>query len=172
MRRPLLFVVTGVMASSLVVGVGVALAVAQKATKLTCHMSLTTVPAQGSNTVIQPAPQGSQYGPVHCGRKTGGGVVADAFSVPDSGDTVGTFTQYFTDGTIRGSFDIAPQEAGPVSLGSFESQTWMGTMKVTGGTGSYKGIKSATKGLFKCTSPDSVHLVCTEKVHVVGVTLP
>jgi hypothetical protein len=159
------------MASSLVIGVGIALAVAPKATKLTCHMSLTTAPPYGSNTVSQPAPQGSQYGPVHCGRKTGGGVVADVFTVPDSGDTVGTFTQYFTGGTIRGSFDIAPQEAGPVSLGSFESQAWMGSMKVTGGTGSYNGIKTAREGVLKCASPDSVHLVCTEKVHITGVIL-
>jgi hypothetical protein len=159
------------MASSLAIGVGIALAVAPKATKLTCHLSLTTEPPHGSNTVSQPASQGSQYGPIHCGRATGGGVTGDSFTVPDSGDTVGTFTQYFDAGTIRGTFNIAPQEAGPVSVNSFESQTWLRTMKIFGGTGAFKGIKSLRGGVLKCTSPDSVHLACTEKLRVVGVTL-
>ena len=39
------------------------------------------------------------------------------------------------------------------------------------GTGAYKGIKSLTGGVMKCTSPDSVHLACTQKLRVTGVTL-
>jgi hypothetical protein len=168
-RRRSWFAVTAVMAASLAVGVGLAVAAAPKATKLTCHLSLTTTPPPGSATVPQPASQGSQYGPVHCPRAGfGGGVTSDAFTVPDSGNIMGTYTQYFTAGSIRGSFVLQPQEAGPISVGSFESQPYMGTVKITGGTGVYNGIKSLkAPGTLKCTSPDSVHLTCVEKIKAV-----
>lgn len=137
------------------------------ATKLTCHLSLTTVPPYGFSTVAQPTPRGLQYGSVHCGRAAiGGGVVADSFVVPDSGNTVGKFTQYFSTGTVRGSFNLAPLEGGPISVSSFESQNWLGTFKITGGTGIYSGIKSMKGGVLACSSPDSVHLACTEKVRL------
>jgi hypothetical protein len=47
---------------------------------------------------------------------------------------------------------------------SFEAQTWQGTVKVVGGTGLYKGIKSKKAGTMTCLSPDSVHLSCTQKL--------
>jgi len=143
------------------------MAAAPAATKLHCTLSLTTEPPPGSNSVDQPASQGSQYGPIHCGRVGfGGGIEADSFTVPDSGDTVGKFTQYFKTGTIKGSFDITPQESEFTST-NFESQTWVGTMKIVGGTGVYSGIKSQKgTGVLKCSSPDSVHLTCTEKIKV------
>jgi hypothetical protein len=168
-RRRFWFAVTAVMAASLAVGVGLAVAATPKATKLTCHLSLTTEPPAGSSTVSQPAPQGSQYGPVHCPRAGfGGGVVSDAFTVPDSGNTMGTYTQYFSAGSIKGSFVLQPQESSGISVTSFESQSWLGTVKITSGTGIYKGIKSVkAPGTIACTSPDSVHLTCTEKVKAV-----
>lgn len=169
MRGRFVFVVTAVMASSLAVGVGIAVAVAPAATKLTCHMSLTTAAPAGSNAVAQPATQGWQYGAVHCGRAAiGGGVMADSFTVPDTGNTVGTFTQYFRAGTVHGSFNIAPLESGPITVQSFESQDWLGVLKVTGGTGVYSAIKGK-RGVFACSSPDSVHLTCTEKIRVTGL---
>jgi hypothetical protein len=168
-RGRFLFVVTAVMASSLAVGVGIAGAAAPATTKLTCHMSLTITPPAGSNAVAQPALQGWQYGQVHCGRAAiGSGVMADSFTVPDTGNTVGTFTQYFKAGTVRGSFDIAPAESGPISVQSFESQSWLGTVRVTGGTGVYSAIKGK-RGVMSCSSPDSVHLTCTEKIRVTGL---
>lgn len=166
MRRRFWFAVTAVMASSLAVGVGLAVAATPKATHLTCHLSLTTAAPAGSNVVTQPAPQGSQYGPAHCPRAGfGGGVMSDSFTVPDSGNTMGTYTQYFSAGSVKGSFVLTPDEGTPTSVGSFESQSWTGTVKITGGTGIYKGIKSAkAPGTLVCTSPDSVHVTCTEKV--------
>jgi hypothetical protein len=140
-----------------------------KPTTLNCGVSLTTEPAAGSNTVDQGASQGSQYGQIHCMPSAfGGGVEATSFTVPDSGDTVGTYTQYFSAGSVRGAFDLTPGESAPPASGTaFQSQTWTGTVTVTGGSGVYKGIKGTKDaGVMNCTSPDSVHLSCTEKVKV------
>ncbi len=176
MRRRNWFALTAVMAASLAIGVGLAAAANPKASStsttkpitLNCKVSLTTEPPAGSNTVNQPASQGSQYGPIHCSPGAfGGGVESDSFTVPDSGDTVGTYTQYFNAGTVKGSFDWTPQESPPITGSNFESQSWTGTVTVTGGTGVYKGIKGKKNtGVMNCSSDDSVHLTCTEKIKV------
>lgn len=178
MRRRTWFALTVVMAASLAVGVGFAAASPKKSAKATvktttlhCNVSLTTEPPAGSNSVDQPAAQGSQYGPIHCGTAGfGGGVVADSFTVPDSGDTVGKYAQYLGAGTIEGAFDLTPQESPGISMSpgtsGFTSQTWIGTVTVTGGTGVYKGITSAKVGTMTCSSDDSVHLTCKETVRV------
>lgn len=173
MRRRMWFALTAVVAASLAVGVGFAGAASPKKsgkakvkpTALHCNVSLTTEPPPGSNSVDQPAAQGSQYGPIQCRTAGfGGGVAADSFTVPDSGDTVGTYTEYLGAGTIKGAFDLTPQESGGIS--NFSSETWSGTVTVTGGTGVYKGIKGAKVGTMNCSSDDSVHLTCTETVKV------
>jgi hypothetical protein len=167
------FALTVVMAASLTVGVGFAGAANPKKsgkakvkpTALHCNVSLTTTPPPGSNTVDQPPAQGSQYGPIHCPTVGfGGGVVSDSFTVPDSGDTVGQYTQYLSAGTIKGAFDLTPQESPGIT--NFSSETWAGTVTVTGGTGVYKGITGAKVGTMNCSSDDSVHLTCTETVKV------
>lgn len=131
-----------------------------------CSMSMTTVPPSGSNTVNQPQAQGNQYGPNKCPRKIfGSGTVEDSYTIADSGDTVGTYTQYFKTGTVSGAFDLTPNESSDVT--SFESQTWTGTITVLGGTGTYKGIKGKKNtGVFNCSSPDNVHMSCTETIKV------
>jgi hypothetical protein len=147
-------------------------AAAPKAQKLVCHVSLTTEPPAGSNTVNQPASQGSQYGPMHCGTAGfGQGVIGDSFTVPDSGDTVGKYTQYFKTGSITGKFDLSPQEAGsPTDTNSFTSQTWAGTVKITSGTGAYNLIKEKKgTGVMTCTSVDSVHLACVMKFKLTAI---
>lgn len=171
MRRRIWFVLTSVMAASLTVSAVMAVSAGAKTGstgklfRMNCKMSLATVPAQDSNVVDQPAAHGSQYGPFHCGQPLlfGGGVAADSFTVPDSGDTVGTFTQYFKSGTVKARFDLTPQEA-DFSSTSFEGQSWQGTVKVLRGTGLYKGIRSKKPGTMTCTSEDSVHLSCSEKI--------
>jgi hypothetical protein len=76
---------------------------AAKATVLKCHESLGTVPPAGSAAVDQPPSQGAQYGTVHCGGGSfGWGVEKDNFNVPESGDTVGNYAQYFGSGSIHG----------------------------------------------------------------------
>jgi hypothetical protein len=164
-RRILLVGSALAIAVPFVVGIGVAGA-ASTATKpvvLKCHMSLSAVPPAGSSQVNQPPAQGNQYGAVHC-PSIGGGVEATSFNVPDSGDTVGSYIQYFGTGSIRGKFDLTPQEgSGSLSATSFESESWVGTLTVTGGTGPYAKA-AGKKGVMKCTSDDTVHLTCTEKV--------
>lgn len=179
MRRRMWFAVTVVMAASLAVGVGFAGAASPKKstpkkatakfTTLNCKVSLTTEPPDGSNAVDQPAAQGNQYGPIHCRTSgVGGGIIGDSFTVPDSGDTVGTYTQYFGAGSIRGAFDLTPQEQpSPFETGGYASQTWTGTVTVVGGTGVYRGITGKkNSGVMNCSSPDSVHITCTETVKV------
>ena len=135
---------------------------------LHCGISLGTTPPAGSATVDQPPAQGNQYGPVHCPTKGfGGGMIGDSFTVPDSGDTVGTYTQFFHAGTITGSFDLTPQESSEPSSTTFTSQSWTGTITVKSGTGLFKGIVGKrNSGTMNCTSDDSVHLTCTEKIKV------
>ena len=164
-------------ASSLVAGAGFAsaasnsAATAVKRITLNCKIDMTTVPPAGSNVVLV-APQGKQYGPDRCATAGfGSGIIANTFTVPDSGDTVGVFSQYFRAGGIFGKFDLTPLQGTGISPTSFQSQAWTGTVTVTGGTGIYSGITHAKgkKGIGRmhCTSPDSVHLSCTDSVNVV-----
>ena len=119
--------------------------------------------AAGSPTVDQPPANGSQYGPVRC-NQLGSGVEQDNFKVPDSGDTVGKYWQYFAGGSVHGTFDLTPTEGfGALPSSSFSNETWAGKVTVTGGTGAFAGAKGK-KGTMKCTSADTVHLTCTEKI--------
>ena len=140
-----------------------------KPTTLHCNVQLATEAPAGSNTVNQPASQGTMYGPDSCGTKGfGGGVESAPFTVPDSGDTTGTYTKYFDAGTVSGAFDWSPNEGPPVSSTSFEQQTYTGTFTVTGGTGVYKGIKGKNNtGVVNCSTNDGVHFSCTETIKVV-----
>ncbi|HZE18125.1 MAG TPA: hypothetical protein VE197_21860, partial [Mycobacterium sp.] len=66
----------------------------------------------------------------------------NAFNVPDSGDMVGHYAQYFGGGSIRGKFDLSPQEgSGTISATNFQSESWTGTVSVTGGTGTLAKAK-------------------------------
>lgn len=175
--RRICLVGVAIVAGSLVVGGGLAGAAststgtsAVKSTVLACKISMTTTPPAGSNVVLL-APRGNQYGPTHCSAKGfGPAAMADSFTVPDSGDTVGTYYEYFRAGTVYGKFDLTPLPGSGISSSSFQSQSWTGTLTVTGGTGIYKGIApiKGKKGVgtMKCASPDSVHVTCNETVQV------
>lgn len=146
-----------------VLGISVAAAAAKRAAVLKCHISLSTVPPPGSPAVDQPPTTGSQYGPVRC-QQLGFGVQQDIFEVPDSGDTVGRYWQYFSNGSIHGKFDLTPTEAsGALSSTSFSNEAWVGQITVTGGTGALAKA-AGKKGVLECTSGDTVHLTCTEKI--------
>lgn len=171
MRRRICIVGAAIAAVPFVIGLGVAGAAAKTKSKhkggntgtLTCHISLATVPPPGSATVNQPPAHGTQYGSVRC-PTFGSGVEKVTFKVADSGDTVGSYAQYFGTGSIRGKFDLSPTEAsGALSSTSFASETWAGTVTLTGGTGSHAKA-AAKKSTLKCTSGDTVHLTCTEKL--------
>ena len=135
---------------------------------LRCHINISTQPPPGSNSVNQPSSQGKQYGPISCPTELfGGGIETDAFTVLDNGDMKGTYVQYFHGGTVKGAFDLTPDQDQPVNDSTFTSQTWTGTLNVVGGSGNYKGITGKTDtSVLKCSTPDEVHLTCTEKVMV------
>jgi hypothetical protein len=171
-KRRICLVGTAIAAVPFAVGMSVATAAtkstttpATKAIVVKCHLSLGTVPPPGSPAVDQPPSQGAQYGTVHCGGAAfGWGVEKDSFKVPDSGDTVGSYVQYFGGGSIRGKFDLTPSEgSGDLTGTGFSSEAWTGTVTVTGGTGTLAKA-AGKKGTLKCTSGDSVHLTCTEKI--------
>lgn len=172
MRRRICLAVTVVGVAPLALGavVASAAAAAPSGMVLKCKIQMTATPLAGTNVVDQPPTQGWMYGPVSCPHVGfGGGIEASSFTVPLSGDTVGTFTQYLSAGSIKGKFDLVPQEVGPPSSSFFSSASWAGDLTVTSGTGVYKGIKSNRKaGTMTCTSDDTVHLLCSEKVKVKG----
>jgi hypothetical protein len=171
-RRRICLAVTVVGAAPLAIGVAAASAAPAAPAKpkpivLNCNIQLTAAPLPGNGgTVDQPPTSGWMYGPFGCPRQGfGSGVEAASFTVPLSGDTVGSFTQYLGAGSIKGKFDLVPQE--DLSSSFFSSATWTGDLTVTRGTGVYKGIKSnRNAGTMTCTSDDTVHLACTEKVKV------
>ena len=166
MRRRICLAGTALAVVPFAIGISAATAAPKStANVLKCHISLGTVPPAGSPTVDQPPTQGSQYGTVTCaGASFGFGVERDTFKVPDTGDTVGSYAQYFGSGSIRGKFDLSPAEgSGNLSSTSFTSEAWVGTVTVTGGTGSLAKA-AGKKGVLKCKSGDSVHLTCTEKI--------
>jgi hypothetical protein len=168
-RRRICLAVTVVGVAPLAVGAAAASAApaTPSAFVLKCNVQLTAAPLPGDGgTVDQPPTSGWLYGPIGCPRQGfGAGIEASSFTVPVSGDTVGSFTQYLSAGSIKGKFDLVPQE--DLSSSFFSSASWVGGLTVTGGTGVYKGIKSnRSAGTMTCTSDDTVHLVCTEKVKV------
>lgn len=172
MRRRTWIALTTVMAASFAGSAGMAMAAGTSTTKvkpikLNCKVELIAAAPEGNNVVDQPPSQGNQYGPVNCRpfgpAGFGTGIVATKFNVPDSGDTVGKYTEYFKAGTVKGAFDLTPTESN-FSATSFAAQSWQGTVKVLSGTGVYQGIKGKKVGTMNCTSVDSVHLHCVEKV--------
>lgn len=168
MRRRICLVGTAIVAAPFAAAIAIAPAnaagTAAKPIVLKCNISLSTAPPAGSNSVSQPPSSGNQYGPIHCPPKAtfGPGLEEDSFTVADSGDTVGGYTQYFGAGSIHGTFDLSPQP-GVLSPTSFANESWVGTVTATGGTGVYAGAKGKN-GTLTCTSPDTVHLTCTEKL--------
>ena len=124
-----------------------------------CVTNVGIMVANGDSAVTPPVQQGSEYGTVHCG-KWGSGVQGDSFTVPDSGDTVADFTWYLRTGTVSGHYDLTPQEG---TL-NFLNATYDGTLTVTGGTGTFSGIKGT--GTMTCATQDGIHTSCTDKLKV------
>ncbi|MFZ0042411.1 MAG: hypothetical protein WAK93_13955 [Solirubrobacteraceae bacterium] len=132
-----------------------------------CSTKTTIAVANGDTNVLPPVAKGADYGTAHCGGPLGGGVESDSFNVPLSGDTLAKFTMYFGAGTVHGTYDLTPQ-AGDLNTSAtnttttFTQTNWMGTMKVKGGSGAYKGDTGT--GTMKCSSADGIHISCTDKL--------
>jgi hypothetical protein len=181
-RRRIYLIGAAVAALSLVVGVGAAFAVKNhkhphpaplrkpKIVLLSCVMNLSTVPPEGQANVDQPPSDGDTYGANSCPGNSmfGSGMAHTAFTVPDSGDTVGTYQEYFKTGMVSGSFDITPNESPPINQTGFYSQTWTGTIGLEHATGSYTGITAVKNtGVLNCSTEDSgVHMTCTERIKI------
>jgi len=173
-KRRICLVGTAVAVSSLAASGGLALAAGKPSTPkvkpvvLRCTLTLDTTPPAGQANVDQPPAAGKQYGPAHCARKGfGWGLEGDSFTVPDSGDNVGTYVLYLHEGSIVGRFDLAPNNDQTLTGDSFTNEAWLGTVRMLAGTGIYKGIKDKKgTGVMTCTSPDTVHLTCHEKIKV------
>ena len=162
MKRQIYLAGAATAASSLVLAVAfvpAAISKPKRAPGLTCHVSIGVSVPVGSTQVVVPADQGSMYGSVRC-KQFGAGLQSATFSVVNSGDTVGRYVDYFDTGTIRGAFDLTPQEG--TFGGNPASASYLGTLTIKGGTGAYVGIKG--KGTSTCASADGVHMTCTLKL--------
>jgi hypothetical protein len=135
---------------------------ANQGPKIVCSTRTSIMVPSGDTGVLPPAQQGSEYGTASCAKPLGGGVQKDVFTVPASGDTVAKYTMYFSTGTLFGTYDLTPTGE-PTS---FLETDWTGTMKVTGGTGAFKGAKGV--GTMSCKTMDGIHSTCTDKLHVKG----
>jgi hypothetical protein len=125
-----------------------------------CTTDVGIMIAPGDTAVVPPAAEGSEYGSASCG-KLGKGVQSDAFTVPDSGDSLATYTMYFPTGTIRGAYDLVPQEGSFMGT-NFTEVDSLGTLTVTGGTGVFQGAKGT--GTMTCKTLDGIHTSCTDKL--------
>ena len=131
-------------------------------TRVTCDIAAVTAIPTGKTSVSPPVESGRQYGHIGCGKPLGVGVEANQFKRMDSGDLQGPYRQYFAGGTVRGVYDLAPDEGQPPSPTTFTSESYVGTITVLGGTGVYRQAKGP--GTLKCSTDDGVHLHCTEKL--------
>jgi hypothetical protein len=107
-----------------------------------------------------------QWGSVHCGKGIGAGLEELSYKIPVSGDEVGSFVAYFTGGTIRGKFDLAPQTGTLLAGGStglFGYSEFAGPLKRMSATGALASAASGT-GLASCVAEDGVHFKCQEKL--------
>lgn len=150
-------------AGVLAVGAGATAAAApanRAGAKPTCALKLTEQIPDGETAVNPADTRGSHVGTVACGKLLGAGLAWTAFTVPASGDLVGTFKQYFATGSLRGKFDLVPDDSNPPGTTSFAASSYTGTLAVTGGTGAYQAAKGT--GKITCHSADSIHLSCTE----------
>ena len=129
-----------------------------KSHPLVCHLSISIAVPEGTTGVVVPADQGAMYGSVHC-KTFGAGVQSATFAVVASGDTLGTYISYFATGSVRGAFDLTPQEG---TFGNPASVNYIGTLTIKRGTGAYAGMKGT--GTSVCASPDGVHMTCTERL--------
>jgi hypothetical protein len=129
--------------------------------KSTCKTDMGITVAVGDSNVTPPVAQGVEFGSARCGKVFGKGVQRDAFLVPDSGENKASYVLYFPTGTIHGKYVLTPQE-GDFTPTSFTETDYLGTLTITGGTGTYEGAKGV--GTMTCKTLDGIHTTCTDKL--------
>jgi hypothetical protein len=164
-RRRICMMGAALSAAPLALGVAPALAAKSTAKKpkpkpvqTACTTNVGIMIPAGETGLTPPIAGGSEYGTAVCAKVFGRGVQSDNFTTPDSGDTAATFTLYFRRGTLRGSYDLTPQEGGL----NFTETDYLGTLTVKGGTGLYQGAKGT--GTMTCRSLDGIHTSCQDKL--------
>jgi hypothetical protein len=159
--------VVGAALSAASLGFGAVSATAAKSpagtnvTKVTCKTNVGIMVAGSDTGVTPPVQKGAEYGIAVCGKLLGSGVQADKFSVPDTGNTLAQYQMYLPTGTIHGKYKLIPQE-GSFNGSNFNEVDTLGTLTITGGTGTYQGAKGT--GTMKCKSLDGIHTTCTDKL--------
>jgi hypothetical protein len=162
-------------ASLLIIGVATALAATPHASKkkskpsavtvkTSCKSSLALQVPAGATTVSQGSPDGTEWGTSRCA-SVGSGPAWMSFTTDDSGDQSGKFQQWFSDGTVFGTFTLVPNDQGPPTTTTFAASSWTGKIAVSGGNGAEK--QSTGAGTLACATADAVHFTCTEKLKLV-----
>ncbi|HEX3975910.1 MAG TPA: hypothetical protein VHW96_06570 [Solirubrobacteraceae bacterium] len=162
-------------ASLLIIGVATALAATPHASKqkskpstvtvkTSCKSSLALQVPSGATAVSQGSTDGAEWGTSKCA-SLGSGPQWMSFTTDDSGDQSGKFQQWFSDGTVFGTFTLVPNDQGPPTTTSFTASSWTGKIVVAGGNGAEKKITGA--GTLACATADAVHFTCTEKLKLI-----
>lgn len=165
MRR--ICLMAAAIAGSLVLGVTIASAAKTakvKPTTVKCKIAMSVAVPDGSVQLALPADNGHMFGPASCGKGLGSGITDYNFALQDSGDLTGSFKVYLATGSVHGTFDLSPTDSTPSSPDTFLAQDYTGTAKVTGGTGTDASLTG--KATLACSTPDSIHMSCTEKAKV------
>jgi hypothetical protein len=129
--------------------------------KSSCKLSEALTPPPGSDQVVPPVSQGQAYGSVTCGG-LGAGVQSESMTLQNSGDITGKWWHYLRTGAVYGTYDLTPGSSLPTDPQNFAAGSYTGTVVVTGGTGTFKGITGT--GTSACSTEDSVHYSCTERL--------
>ncbi|HEX3690439.1 MAG TPA: hypothetical protein VHV28_12095 [Solirubrobacteraceae bacterium] len=129
--------------------------------KSSCKSSLGLQVASGETTVSPGSPEGTEWGTSKCA-SLGSGPAWMSFTTDDAGDQTGKIQQWFSGGTVFGTFTLTPGDQGPPTTDSFGAASWTGTVVITGGSGAETGATGT--GTLVCATPDSVHFTCTSKL--------
>ena len=135
---------------------------AAAATSTTCKLNLTTVAPPGQPFVVPGTPTGTQWGTSRC-NGLNSGATSTTFSTDDAGNLSGKIQHWFRGGTLYGTYTLAPNSAsGPPTATSFGAASYTGAVKLSNAQGLLKGTTAT--GTLNCTTPDSAHFNCTEKL--------
>ena len=129
-----------------------------------CSLPMTTVAPNGTLGVTPGTASGYQYGDASCSTLHKGTTRID-YTTADSGDLTGKIQHWFNGGTVYGTFTLTlSADNGPPTAASFTAASYAGTVKITGGKGSFAGDTGT--GTLKCSTQDAIHFSCAEKLSI------
>ena len=156
----------GVLAFAIAPAAGVAKSTSpSNANLIKCEASLTLQVPGGQDGVLPGQTPGKQLGAIHCSKGIGGGLEEFSYKVNQaSGNEVGSFVAFFKNATIKGKFNLVPQEGsfGNGTTSTFGFSAFAGTVKQLSGTGVWASAKGT--GTATCSAQDGLHFKCVEKL--------